>query len=71
MQDLSTREKEIVLFDSLPELVQKARYYLSHPEERECIALAGRQRAMRDHTWKQRFQTLFASLDIVRPIAEN
>jgi len=63
LHDLFVPEKEIVLFDDLPEMVQKVRYYLNHAEERECIALAGRARALRDHTWKQRFEAVFLKLD--------
>jgi len=44
-------------------MVQKVRYYLDHDEEREHIARAGRERALRDHTWKQRFQAMFAKLE--------
>ena len=63
LHDLFVPEKEIVLFDHIPEMVQKVRYYLNHAEERECIALAGRARALRDHTWKQRFEAVFLKLD--------
>jgi len=71
LHELFVPEKEIVLFDDLPEMVQKVRYYLNHPEERECIALAGRQRAMRHHTWKQRFQTVFSRLEMLQRGPKN
>ena len=41
-------DKEAVYFKTLDELVQKAKYYLYHEEEREQIAKAGYDRLMRD-----------------------
>lgn len=54
--------KEIVCYRSFEELVDLARYYLEHEEERERIRLAGRERARRDHTWERRYETLFEEL---------
>ena len=52
-------------------MVRKVRHYLEHDQERERIAKAGRERAMRDHTWKQRFQTVFARLEMLQGRPEN
>ena len=54
--------KEIVCYRSAAELVDLARYYLAHDVERERIRRAGYERALRDHTWHRRFETLFAEL---------
>ena len=54
--------KEIVCYRSQEEMVDLARYYLSHEAEREQIRLAGHERARRDHTWQRRFENLFAEL---------
>ncbi|MGH9881418.1 MAG: glycosyltransferase family protein, partial [Pyrinomonadaceae bacterium] len=54
-------EKEIVTYRSPEELVNKTRYYLAHAEEAERIREAGYQRALRDHTWAQRFRQLFST----------
>ncbi|MBK5275239.1 MAG: glycosyltransferase [Desulfuromonadales bacterium] len=48
--------KEIVTYDSLEDLVQKAKYYLSHPCERDAIALAGFQRTVKEHTYEMRLK---------------
>src|SRR5436190_5900381 len=44
-------DREIVFFRDADELVDKARYYLSHDVERERIRLAGMRRARTEHTW--------------------
>jgi hypothetical protein len=51
--------KEIDTYLSPEELVEKARYYLSHPEIAERLRDAGYHRALRDHTWRRRFEQLF------------
>jgi hypothetical protein len=54
--------REIVCYRSAAELVDLARHYLAHDAERERIRRAGHERALRDHTWQRRFETLFADL---------
>jgi hypothetical protein len=54
--------REIVCYRSREELVERCRYYLAHDEERERIRRAGHERALRDHTWRRRFEGLFADL---------
>lgn len=56
--------KEIVCFESPDELVEKARYYLHHEEEREAIRRAGHERALRDHTWQKRLTDAFAKMGL-------
>ena len=56
--------KEIVCFESPDELVEKARYYLCHEDEREAIRRAGHERAMRDHTWQKRLTDAFADMGL-------
>jgi len=56
--------KEIVCFNGKEDLLEKIRYYLSHPEEREQIRLAGYGRAQQDHTWQKRFSDLFEAIYI-------
>jgi spore maturation protein CgeB len=40
------------------------RYYLAHSEQAERVRRAGRQRALREHTWQHRFRELFAALGL-------
>lgn len=54
--------EEIECFDTREEMLDKIRYYLAHPVERERIARAGRARVLRDHTWGSRVQTMLAHM---------
>lgn len=53
---------EVVMWKTFPELLEKIRYYLHHDDKRISIAKKGKERAMRDHTWEVRFNTLFSLL---------
>jgi len=56
--------KEVLTYTDRDDLLEKARYYLAHPEQSERIRHAGLQRARRDHTWQHRFSELFAALGL-------
>lgn len=56
--------KEIVCFDNTRDLIEKARHYLSHEQERERIAEAGYQRTLRDHTYEHRFNDIFSIIGL-------
>ncbi|MDJ0900421.1 MAG: glycosyltransferase [Xenococcus sp. MO_188.B8] len=56
--------KEIDTYRHSDELVDKANYYLNHPSEAEKLREAGYQRALRDHTWKNRFEQLFKTIGL-------
>ena len=45
---------EIETFKDQDELIDKIYYYLAHPEEREAIALRGRQRCLRDYSMSKK-----------------
>lgn len=55
---------EVETWSSLPELQEKVRHYLNHPRERAAIARAGRERAIREHTWDSRLHGLFHRLGL-------
>ncbi len=54
--------KHLILYDGEQDLVDKVRYYLDHDEEREAIALAGHQLAIRRHRYVDRVDTLLATV---------
>lgn len=56
--------KHIVLYKSLDEAVEKAKYYLAHDEEREAIAQAGFDEVRAKHTFVHRAKQV---LDICLP----
>lgn len=50
--------KHLVLYRSLDEAVEKAKYYLAHDEEREKIAQAGYEHVMKNHTIQHRVDVI-------------
>ena len=54
--------REIVIFKDTADLIDKAKYYLSHENERASIAEAGYQRTIRDHTYEKRFNDIFTAM---------
>jgi spore maturation protein CgeB len=56
--------KEIVCYHDGEDLIEKAKHFLSEPEEAERIRVAARARSLRDHTWKKRFEELFTKLKL-------
>lgn len=45
--------KELVGFDSTDDLLRKVRHVLDHPAEAAAIRRAGRERVLREHTWRR------------------
>ena len=56
--------REVVVYGSEHELLDKARYYLAHPGEAERVRQAGHRRALAEHTYQHRFETLFKQLGL-------
>jgi spore maturation protein CgeB len=50
--------EELVTFRSTSDLKDKIDYYIERPEERRRIALQGRERALRDHSYQKRLQQM-------------
>jgi len=58
---LSYKEnEEMVFYYSIPDLIDKIRYYLEHNIERERIAQAGYDKTLGSHTYEKRFNDIFA-----------
>jgi len=53
---------EIDTYRDLEELTDKTRYYLRNRGHAERLRAAGYRRALRDHTWQQRFSLLFRKI---------
>jgi len=54
--------KEILCYRNLDEFVEIYASYVRRPERCREIAAAGQARALREHTWEQRFRKVFAEL---------
>lgn len=55
-------DKEVVVYRSQYELLDKIRYYLAHPESAEMVRQAGRKRALAEHSYHDRYRKLFETL---------
>lgn len=59
LASLFQEDKEVVFFRSIEELLEKARFYLTHEEKRKAIAEAGHRRVFKDgHDVKSRAKQL-------------
>lgn len=58
MQDYFEPDKEVVLYGTPDEAVEKARWLLDNPEKALEIGAAGFQRTLRDHTFEKRIPLL-------------
>ncbi|MCV0439783.1 MAG: glycosyltransferase [Hydrogenophaga sp.] len=58
-------DKEIIVAQNDGELIEKLRYYLEHPDEREKIAAAGRARMLKEHQWHHRFEHIFKEVGVL------
>lgn len=50
--------KDLAVFESRPELEEKAAYYLSHEKERREVAERGAENVRRHHSYRQRIQQI-------------
>ncbi len=54
--------KEIVGFGSTADLLKQVRHYLDHPAEADEVRRAGRERVLRDHTWRRTWPAILHAL---------
>ena len=57
-------DKEVLVYRSQHELLDKVRYYLAHPGEAEKVRQAGMVRALSEHTYHKRFKDLFSHIGL-------
>ncbi len=58
MADYFEPDSEVVVYESMGEALDKARWLLDNPEKARAIGEAGFQRTMRDHTFEKRIPLL-------------
>jgi spore maturation protein CgeB len=56
--------REVAVFTSADDLIEKIRYYLDHEDERRAIADAGYARTVAEHTYRHRFAEIFAAIGL-------
>ena len=62
LEDYFHLGSELVAYHSMPEMLDKIRYYIGHEAERTRIRTAGRERVLRDHTWQKIWPKLLDGL---------
>jgi hypothetical protein len=60
--------REIAVWDTAKDVVDRIRYYLARPDERASIAAAGRRRVLHNHTWMHRFAAMAKELGMRLPV---
>lgn len=63
--ELFEEDKEIVMFKSPEELLEKVDYYLSHDKERQRIARAGHKKVMECYTYEKKIRQLLDWVEAV------
>lgn len=51
-------DKEIVVYESFEDMVEKAGWLIDHPKEGKEIALAGQKRTLKDYTYRNKAECL-------------
>lgn len=62
--ELYENEKEMVIYESLEDAVEKADFYLQHENLRLEIAKRGREKTLREHSLQDRFLEIFKLAEI-------
>jgi spore maturation protein CgeB len=71
LEEFFEPDKEVVVYRSQHELLDKVRFYLAHPQAANQIRSAGRNRALRDHTYHHRYRTLFEKIGLERHLWQS
>ena len=69
LEDLLRPGREVAVFTREEELVEMARHYLAHPDQRRRIAAAGYRRVLAEHTYYHRMERLLTHT--LGPAAED
>jgi len=66
ISDYFVEDREIVVFDSKEDLLEKIKYYLVNESLRKEIAYNGFRRAITEHTYEQRFNDIFKRIGLLK-----
>lgn len=56
---------DLALYDSIPDAVEKAAFYLAHQEIRERITRSGMEKTLSEHDLKDVLTKIFQTADII------
>ena len=59
LEDYFEDGKEVLFWRTTDELIEKARWVMTHPAEATVLANAGKERAYNEHSYGARFKTIF------------
>ena len=62
LHELFEDGKHLVTYRDADDMVEKARYYIDNPREREKIAAAGQEAVLRGHTYTHRIREMLGIL---------
>jgi len=62
LDELFEADKEIIVYSTMREMIEKIDYYLEHDKEREKIARAGQKRTLKYHTYQERVKEIIKYL---------
>jgi len=54
--------RDIAVFSTVDELLEKIQHFLTHEEEREKIRQSGQERALKEHSFQCRFKSIFQKI---------
>ena len=60
--------KEILTYKDEKDCAQKIKWLLENPDEADKIRKAGRERALKGHSWERRFEQIFEIVGLLNPI---
>lgn len=66
LSDFFRADHEVATYETAEECLEKAKYLLEHPRERERIALAGQARTLKEHTMVQRAEATIREINGLR-----
>ena len=64
LEDYYIPGQEVVRFNDTSDMIDKIQYYLEHEDKRSAIAQAGYEHTLREHTYVQRFTTIFQQMGL-------
>lgn len=71
IEDLFVDKKHLVLYNTIEEAIDLAKYYIEHDEEREAIAKAGKEEVLAKHTYKHRLDVMLDKAGLLTSANEH